>query len=464
VADTAPTIPQSTAGQSEKHGLLGTLSSLGHAAKTAAVVAAKEAERAKINNVDLPKAYAALGRDVHGRGAYQEEFSDLYGKIDDLLARLRNLEGDSSKQPNPPTTFADKAKAAAVATKQKAEVQAMRLQLSRLMSKLGEAVYQRHGNAAGSSETTGPIASLLSRASTLGGEVEQQRRASGGRFLTRRRVAVAAATFCACVILIGLVCSMVLQESSKRKIAQANALWENGQQAEAVALYKDARNFAPSADKSGVYGRILDFEASQGNDTVVQKFAKEAADRRVAPDCFSEAAKTLMATAATTPAKSSGATGPGSKATRTVIGDPSVDFDGLDFDTVDLSRGPQGQPVQVKHELDGQVTSRGYIGTDGKWYEHGRQVMCDPAGRPGTESSFVYGRQHGTSLCYDDSKTTEAVFFNGKLVKQIVWRDRERTSKMEEETFSKDGKQLSHYIWERDGTLLMRSEDGKIIE
>lgn len=195
------------AGQTEKRGLLGTLSSLGHAAKTAAVAAAKGAERTKITNIDLPKAYAVLGRDVHDRGAYQE-FPDLYRQIDDLLARLRNLEGASSKQPSPSATFADKAKTAAVATKQKAEAQAMRLQLSRLMSKLGEAVYQRHGNAAGSSETTGPIASLLSRASMLAAEVEQQRQASGGRFITRRRALAAAGIFCACVILLGVVGTM----------------------------------------------------------------------------------------------------------------------------------------------------------------------------------------------------------------------------------------------------------------
>lgn len=207
-ADPASTTPEPAAGRSEKRGLLGTLSSLGHAAKTAAVVAAKEAERAKINNVDLPKAYAALGRDVHGRGAYREEFSGIYHQIDDLLARLRNLEGEPPKQSNSPATFADKAKAAAVATKQKAEVQAMRLQLSRLMNKLGEAAYERHGTAAGSPETTGPIASLLSRASTLDAEVEQQRQASGGRFITRRRALAAAGVFCACVILLGVVGKM----------------------------------------------------------------------------------------------------------------------------------------------------------------------------------------------------------------------------------------------------------------
>jgi len=76
MADPAPTTPQSAAGQSEKRGLLGTLSSLGHTEKTATVVA--------------------------------------------VLTRLRNLEGDSSKQPNSPATSADKAKSPVVAMKQKA--------------------------------------------------------------------------------------------------------------------------------------------------------------------------------------------------------------------------------------------------------------------------------------------------------------------------------------------------------
>lgn len=230
------------AGESEKRGLLGTLSSLGRAAQTAAVVAAKKTERAKITNIDLPKAYAALGRDVHGRGAYREEFADLYHQINDALARLRNLEGDSSKQPNLPATLADKAKAAAVATKQKAEAQAIGLQLSRLMSKLGEAVYQRHGNAAGSPETTGPIANLLSRTSTLDAEVEQQRQASGGRFITRRRVVVAAVLACMAIALLVPAIESAREASQKGKVASGKSETMTGDK-------PDSGDTAPTRDQ-----------------------------------------------------------------------------------------------------------------------------------------------------------------------------------------------------------------------
>lgn len=220
VAGTVSATVSPAAAQSEKRGLLGTLSSLGQAAKTAAVAAAKGAERTKITNIDLPKAYAVLGRDVHGRGAYRDEFSDFYRQIDDLLARLRNLEGDPSKQPNPPATLTDKAKAAALATKKKAEAQAIGIQISRLMSKFGEAVYQRHGTAAGSPETTGPIATLLSKASSPVTETEQQ--PAGGRFITRRRVVVAVVA-CVGIALLVPAIESAREASRKGKVATSGS-------------------------------------------------------------------------------------------------------------------------------------------------------------------------------------------------------------------------------------------------
>jgi len=92
-------------------------------------------------------------------------------------------------------------------------------------------------------------------------------------------------------------------------------------------------------------------------------------------------------------------------------------------------------------------------------------LMYGLDGRLGMEDSFVYGRRHGTSLHDDGLKSIETHFVNGVIVKRIVWYDKERTKKIEEETLSNDGnREISHYVWEKDGTLLFRSENGKIIE
>jgi hypothetical protein len=148
----------------------------------AAKVAAKKSERTKILNVDLPKAYAALGRDVHGRNAHRDDFPDIYSQIDALSARLTSIERRAQDRPKG-TTVGEKAKAVGAAAKDKAEAQACRLKMRPLMTALGKAAFEKHGSESGPNELAKEVEGLLARVEKLEEEMDEirqsDRRAEG---------------------------------------------------------------------------------------------------------------------------------------------------------------------------------------------------------------------------------------------------------------------------------------------
>jgi len=100
-------------------------------------------------------------------------------------------------------------------------------------------------------------------------------------------------SFCVCM---GII-SVLGRNMIAAQINEANELWDQGNQAEAVALYKDAVNVAPDGKKSTIYGRIIDFEASQGNEETVREIWNELEARvyPILPSCETDAAKEMIA-------------------------------------------------------------------------------------------------------------------------------------------------------------------------
>lgn len=161
-------------------------------AKAAAQLTAKQAERTKINQGDLPLAYTELGRQVHAAGNFRQEFEAIHQKIDKVLGDVQNIQSRSQSAPAA-EGFADKAKAAALAAKDAAQVKGMQLLLRNDYRDLGKAVYEKHGEQSAPPATVQPIKDALARIATLDAEIAQLSDASSGRWLTPKRFAIAAA-------------------------------------------------------------------------------------------------------------------------------------------------------------------------------------------------------------------------------------------------------------------------------
>jgi len=140
------------------------------AAKSVLLSVLRKIERRRIRKKLLPKAYRALGKRIHSQGTYREDFPDTYRELDDLHNRITELETVSG-----PTgeRLADKAKAAAVTAKQKAEAKALLLKVSRCRSKLGSEAFGRHGKESGPEELVHQIESHLRRSEQLDNEIRE---------------------------------------------------------------------------------------------------------------------------------------------------------------------------------------------------------------------------------------------------------------------------------------------------
>lgn len=160
------------------------------------------------------------------------------------------------------------------------------------------------------------------------------------------------------------------------------------------------------------------------------------------------------------------------EAKRTLGGDPSVDFDRLDFKAIDLERGPQGQKVVTTKETPGSTfIRRGYEGKDGKFYEHGKQEQYDFDGRFFRSDEYVYGRKHGKSLV-NSSPTSrletaiEETYFNGDLRKRVSWLDMTRGVKDQEAEYLNGNLHGWQAYYDQNGSVILRNryEHGKHVE
>jgi hypothetical protein len=113
-------------------------------------------------------------------------------------------------------------------------------------------------------------------------------------------------------------------------------------------------------------------------------------------------------------------------------GDPSVDFAKLDLDAVDLSVGPQGQPVETREKVTGLLTTtRHYRGKDGQFYKHGERRVVQPGGIVLQIENWLYGKKHGyfllnASLSEPPRNSDERWYVNGDERRYVMWLDKSR--------------------------------------
>lgn len=106
--------------------------------------------------------------------------------------------------------------------------------------------------------------------------------------------------------------------------------------------------------------------------------------------------------------------------------DPSVDFNGLDFESVNFALGPQGQEVieerNIQNDGDQLHVVRCYKGLDGNRYLHGEQLTVHKLdrqlGQPSKAANYVFGRKHGLFRIYAGY---EEWYANGDLRRKTWW-------------------------------------------
>ena len=164
----------------------------------ASLYVAKQTERTKIQTVSLPQSFLALGKHVYSANSFRDDFADAFGELDGLHAKVEELESRAKSRPTG-EKMTEKAKAVAASTKDRAEAQAQRLQVSRHMAKLGKAAYERHRKGSGPAELISPIEQLLSRSDVLTDEIDELSNENKGQLITPKRVAIGGV---ACILLI----------------------------------------------------------------------------------------------------------------------------------------------------------------------------------------------------------------------------------------------------------------------
>ena len=103
-------------GESVKAKIMGIAASLAHQCEVAFHLFRKRLERDKLKWRVLPHAYRALGKHVHGEGAYRGDFPNAYVRLDGLRAEIALLENKPPVEQQA-TTFMMKAQAVARAAR-----------------------------------------------------------------------------------------------------------------------------------------------------------------------------------------------------------------------------------------------------------------------------------------------------------------------------------------------------------
>lgn len=107
-------------------------------------------------------------------------------------------------------------------------------------------------------------------------------------------------TFLLAASFVGLAILGFLQEQAVREdLARANRLWNEGQEAGAVSIYRDVIDnhlyITPDAERHLMFGRVIDFDAEAGHVESAKKLLRKAQRNEIVPSIESPAARELLA-------------------------------------------------------------------------------------------------------------------------------------------------------------------------
>jgi hypothetical protein len=124
---------------------------------------------------------------------------------------------------------------------------------------------------------------------------------------SKKKLIVLSAVGGACLLLccggFGLVgmFGMKMQDTTRKQLAEADALWDKGDKTGAVGKYRDIFNdhratFLKDEDRPRVYGRVIDADVESGNTDSAKKLLADAKKNGVTPSVSRPEASRLLAT------------------------------------------------------------------------------------------------------------------------------------------------------------------------
>jgi hypothetical protein len=183
-------LPYWTAGQNW-------LKEFGNQASQAGELGKLYALQARIQQIQLPQAYAALGTDVYSERRFADAFTTLFSEIDEAVSQQSALATPSSPE-RESDDLKGRVKSAADGVLRRGKGAQLGLKVRSLQNKLGEAVYVKHGKDCGPMQLIAPIEAAQQELQRLQQRIDDLAVANTGKMLTPK------------TLLVGGVCSLCL--------------------------------------------------------------------------------------------------------------------------------------------------------------------------------------------------------------------------------------------------------------
>jgi|GEM_PF-4790573 len=205
-------LPYWTAGQKS-------LKDFGHQASQAGELGKLYALQTRIQQIQLPQAYTALGVDVYGERRFADAFKTLYSEIDEVVSQQSALATTVSPE-RKSDDLKGKVKDAAEGVLRRGKGAKLGLKVRSLQSKLGETAYVKYDKECGPLQLIAPIKSAQEELERLKQRIAGLAAANTGRELTPKRLLIGGGIV-AFVVLIGLLPTAVQQPREAARKAQA---------------------------------------------------------------------------------------------------------------------------------------------------------------------------------------------------------------------------------------------------
>jgi hypothetical protein len=128
--------------------------------------------RLRLTCFSLPSAYNALGNHILGEGSYRNEFGDIYQRLDALRSKIETLSRSPASEPRAEGLGRQVAEFAKRSWN-RLHARELEFRLSRVVTELGQAAFENHGEASGPPHLVKPI--MDSRAGLQGIDAEIDR-------------------------------------------------------------------------------------------------------------------------------------------------------------------------------------------------------------------------------------------------------------------------------------------------
>lgn len=168
------------------------LKELGNQASQAGELGKLYAVQTRIQQIQLPQAYAALGTDVYSERRFADAFTTLFSEIDEAVSQQSALATPSSPE-RESDDLKGRVKAAADGVLRRGKGAQLGLKVRSLQSKLGEAAFVKYSTDSGPTQLVASIESAQEELQRLQQSIDGLAVANTGKTLTPKRLLVGGA-------------------------------------------------------------------------------------------------------------------------------------------------------------------------------------------------------------------------------------------------------------------------------